>query len=101
MVKIVNPALPHDETSQSCQGEHGAAHHLIAEGRDADVILLDACAGGACDDALSALTNGDIPAVGAVFSAGIPRFVGRSRNPPATIRPVRVAACQWISPAAH
>ncbi|MBX9750261.1 MAG: amidohydrolase family protein [Roseococcus sp.] len=67
---------------------------ILAEGRDADVILLDACAGGACDDALSALRNGDIPAVGAVFSAGVPRFVGRSRNTPATIRPVRVAACR-------
>ncbi|MEI6160652.1 MAG: amidohydrolase family protein [Roseococcus sp.] len=67
---------------------------LLAEGRDADVILLDACAGGACADALSALSNGDIPAVGAVFSAGVPRFVGRSRNTPATIREVRVAACR-------
>jgi enamidase len=67
---------------------------VVAEGRDADVVLLDACAGGACNDALTALTNGDIPAVGAVFSAGIPRFVGRSRNTPATIRPVRVAACR-------
>jgi enamidase len=67
---------------------------ILGEGRDADVILLDACAGGACDDALSALRNGDIPAVGAVFSAGVPRFVGRSRNTPATIRAVRVAACR-------
>lgn len=67
---------------------------ILAEGRDADVILLDACAGGACADALSALTNGDIPAVGAVFTAGVPRFVGRSRNTPATTRPVRVAACR-------
>ncbi|UPY38752.1 amidohydrolase family protein [Sediminicoccus sp. KRV36] len=67
---------------------------ILAEGRDADVILLDACAGGACADALSALSNGDIPAVGAVFSAGVPRFVGRSRNTPATIRDVRVAACR-------
>ena len=77
---------------------------VIAEGLDADVILLDACAGGACGDALSALTNGDIPAVGGVFSAGIPRFVGRSRNTPATIRPVRVAACRLpmdFSGAAH
>ncbi|MBS7791647.1 amidohydrolase family protein [Roseococcus sp. SDR] len=77
---------------------------ILAEGRDADVILLDACAGGACGDALSALRNGDIPAVGAVFSAGVPRFVGRSRNTPATIRDVRVAACRLpmdFSAAAH
>lgn len=94
MVKVVNLAFPRDETSQPCQAEPGAARDLIAEGRDADVILLDTCPGGACDDALSALTNGDIPAAGAVFSAGIPRFVGRSRNTPATNRPVRVAACR-------
>lgn len=66
---------------------------IIAPGRDADVVLIDACAGGSQADALSALRNGDIPAVGAVVSAGVPRFVGRSRNTPATIRNVRVAKC--------
>ena len=66
---------------------------ILAQGRDADVILLDACAGGACDDALSALRNGDIPAVGAVVTDGVPRFVGRSRNTPGTTRTVRVARC--------
>ena len=66
---------------------------ILAQGRDADVILLDACAGGACDDALSALRNGDIPAVGAVVTDGVPRFVGRSRNTPGGIRTVRVARC--------
>jgi enamidase len=77
---------------------------VLAEGRDADVILLDACAGGACETPLAALRNGDIPAVGAVFSAGVPRFVGRSRNTPATMRNVRVAACRLpmdFSGAAH
>jgi len=67
---------------------------VLAAGRDADVILLDACAGGAHDDALSALSYGDIPAVGAVFTGGMPRFVGRSRNTPATTRKVKVAACR-------
>jgi len=46
-----------------------------------------------------ALAHGDIPAVGAVFRAGVPRFVGRSCNTPPTIRPVRVAAC-CLPPAA-
>jgi enamidase len=66
---------------------------ILAPGRDADVILLDGCDGGACDDALSALRNGDIPAVGAVVTDGVPRFVGRSRNTPGGIRKVRVARC--------
>jgi enamidase len=77
---------------------------ILAAGRDADVILLDACAGGACNDALSALRNGDIPAVGAVVTDGVPRFVGRSRNTPGTTRTVRVARCVLpmdFSAAAH
>ena len=65
---------------------------VIAPGRDADVVVVDACVGGSQGDALSALRNGDIVAVGAVVTAGVPRFVGRSRNTPATIRKVRVAA---------
>lgn len=64
---------------------------VIAPGRDADVILLDACEGASTPDAISALWNGDIAAVGAVVTAGVPRFVGRSRNTPPTTKKVRVA----------
>jgi enamidase len=67
---------------------------IIAPGRDADVVIIDACLGGSQDDALSALKNGDIPGVGAVVTDGVPRFVGRSRNTPETIRKVRVAECR-------
>jgi enamidase len=70
---------------------YGLNSGVIAKGRDADIALIDACAGGATADALSALSNGDIAAVGAVISDGVPRFVGRSRNTPQTIRTVRVA----------
>jgi enamidase len=66
---------------------------LLQVGKDADVVLIDACAGGATDDALAALRNGDVPAVAAVFTDGVPRFVGRSRNTPASIRGVKVAQC--------
>lgn len=64
---------------------------LLAPGRDGDVVLIDACDGGSQSDALSGLRNGDVPAIGAVVSGGVPRFVGRSRNTPATIRKARVA----------
>ncbi|MCC0016491.1 MAG: amidohydrolase family protein [Rhodobiaceae bacterium] len=77
---------------------------ILAPGRDADVILLDACAGGSQGDAMSAIRNGDIPAVAAVVTAGVPRFVGRSRNTPAAIRQVRVAQSRVLndfSGAAH
>ena len=56
--------------------------------------LIDACAGGSQDDACRRLRNGDVPAVAAVFTDGVPRFVGRSRNTPAAIRTVRVAECR-------
>jgi enamidase len=64
---------------------------VIAPGRDADIVLVDACLGGSQDDALSALKNGDIMGVGAVITGGVPRFVGRSRNTPETTRRAKVA----------
>jgi enamidase len=64
---------------------------VLAPGRDADVVLIDACEGGSQTDALSALRNGDITGVGAVITAGIPRFVGKSRNTPPTQKRIRVA----------
>ena len=67
---------------------------LIAPDRDADLVLIDAPAGGTQANALAAIKHGDIAAVGAVISGGEPRFVGRSRNSPPTTRKVRVAACR-------
>jgi enamidase len=67
---------------------------VLAAGRDADVVLVDACLGGSTNDALSALKNGDIMGIGAVVSGGVPRFVGRSRNTPETIRRAKVAHCK-------
>jgi len=67
---------------------------VLAAGKAADIVLIDAPDGGTQRDALSAIRNGDIAAVGAVITAGEPRFVGRSRNTPATTRNIRVAACQ-------
>jgi len=66
---------------------------LLAAGKAADIVLIDAPEGGTQGDALSAIRNGDIAAVGAVISAGEPRFVGRSRNTPATTRKISVAKC--------
>ncbi|AXC50539.1 amidohydrolase [Paracoccus suum] len=64
---------------------------FIAPGRDADLALIDTPLGGSGKDALASLSNGDPVAIGAVISGGVPRFVGRSRNTPATTRQVRVA----------
>lgn len=73
---------------------YGLDSGVIAAGKAADLVLIDAPDGGTQDDALAAIRNGDVAAVGAVITAGEPRFVGRSRNTPATTRNVRVAACK-------
>jgi enamidase len=67
---------------------------LMAPEKDADLVLIDAPEGGTQSTALAAIKHGDIAAVGAVISNGEPRFVGRSRNTPPTVRKVRVAACR-------
>jgi enamidase len=66
---------------------------LLAPGKAADIALIDAPEGGTQTTALDAIRNGDIAAVGAVVAGGEPRFVGRSRNTPATTRQVRVGRC--------
>ncbi len=67
---------------------------LLRAGKAADIVLLDAPDGGTRSSALDAMGNGDIAAVGAVVIAGEPRFIGRSRNTPATRRSIRVANCR-------
>ena len=90
--------LPPEWAVAAATGNNAAVYRLnsglLRTGRDADVVVVDACAGGSQSDAMDALRNGDIMGIGAVVTAGVPRFVGRSRNTPATIRTVRVAACR-------
>jgi enamidase len=90
--------MPAEVAIAAATGSNARVYRLnsgfLAPGKDADVVLLDACVGGSKKEALDALTNGDIAAVGAVVTDGIPRFVGRSRNTPAPIRRIRVAECR-------
>jgi enamidase len=71
---------------------YGLDSGALAPGKAADIVLIDAPDGGTQETALAAIKHGDIAAIGAVISAGIPRFVGRSRNTPATTRKARVAS---------
>ena len=87
--------LPVESAIGAATGNNANVYRLnsgfIAPGRDADIVVIDACSGGSKNDALSALANGDIAAVSTVITDGVPRFVGRSRNTPEGIRRVRVA----------
>ena len=77
---------------------------FLKAGSAADIVLLDAPDGGTQDSGLAAIKHGDIAAIGAVLTAGIPRFVGRSRNTPATTRKARIArsnVMQDFAAAAH
>src|SRR4051812_41958171 len=71
---------------------YGLDGGFLAPGKAADIVLLDAPDGGTQSTALAAIKNGDIAAVGAVMTAGVPRFVGRSRNTPGTTRKARVTS---------
>jgi enamidase len=70
---------------------YGLDSGLLAAGKAADIVLIDAPDGGTQTTALAAIKNGDIAAIGMVMTAGVPRFVGRSRNTPGTTRKARVA----------
>jgi enamidase len=77
---------------------------FLGAGSAADIVLIDAPDGGTQDTALAAIKNGDIVAIGGVITAGVPRFVGRSRNTPPTTRKARVVCStvpQDFSAAAH
>jgi enamidase len=77
---------------------------LLKPGCAADIVLLDAPDGGTQSTALKAIKHGDIAAIGGVITAGVPRFVGRSRNTPGTTRRARVVrsnVTQDFAAAAH
>jgi enamidase len=87
--------LPPEHAIAAATGNNARVYGLnsgyLAPGKDADIAILDAPLGGSKATALEAIANGDPAAVGAVVTAGVPRFVGRSRNTPATTRKVQVA----------
>ena len=100
--------IPVELAIAAATGNNARVYNLnngfVKVGCDADLVLIDACVGGSKDNALDALRNGDIPAVAAVITDGVPRFVGRSRNTPAAMKTVRVAESrisQDFSAAAH
>jgi enamidase len=92
--------LPPEWAIAAATGNNATVYRLnsgfLSVGKDADLIVIDACSGGSKNDALSALANGDIAAVSAVITDGVPRLVGRSRNTPPGMRRVRVAQSRIV-----
>jgi enamidase len=91
----LGPKLEPEQAIAAATGNNARVFKLnsgvLGSGKDADIVLIDACEGGSQDDAFGAFRNGDIAGVGGVVTAGVPRFVGKSRNTPPTKKKVRVA----------
>jgi enamidase len=69
---------------------YGIEAGLLAIGRPADLLLVDAPVGSAADTAFGALAIGDLPAISVVITDGVVRLT-RSRNTPAPARRVDVS----------
>jgi len=70
---------------------------FLREGKDADVLLVDAPMGGTKTTCLDALKHGDVWSLVACFTAGRPRFIGRSRNTPPPLRYPKVAKSRIVN----
>ena len=69
---------------------YGLSRGIIAEGYEADLLLVDAPVGSEADSALEALAIGDLPGIGAVIIDGEMK-VGVSRNTPPPKRKVKIS----------
>ena len=63
---------------------------FIKRGKDADIMIVDTPLGSSGKTALAAIKHGDYPAIPAVFTDGVPRFIGSSRNTPPSTRKMRI-----------
>jgi enamidase len=83
----VDPALALAAATGNVAALHRLDAGIIAPGREADLLIMDAPLGSQADDALGALAIGDTPAVVTAIIDGVPRFT-KSRNTPPAMRPV-------------
>jgi enamidase len=68
---------------------HKLPRGVIAEGKEADLVIMDAPMGSVGEDALSAIKAGDVPAVAMVLVDG-KVVVSKSRNTPPAVRKPKV-----------
>jgi enamidase len=93
--------LSPEESVALATGNNANAYDLncgaIAEGRAADLVVLDAPWGSVAQDALGAISRGDIPGISGVIIDGRVRVL-RSRNSPAAARLAKVQPqMDWLS----
>jgi enamidase len=69
---------------------YGLDTGFLRPGKTADLLLVDAPMGGSKRTCLEAIKHGDVWSLVAVFTEGVPRFIGRSRNTPPPIRSPKV-----------
>ncbi len=82
-------------------GNNARAYNLgcgvIAEGKEADLVIMDAPWGSEAKDALGAIARGDIPGISALVIDGRVRTL-RSRNTPPATRMAQVhPAMEWLA----
>ncbi len=83
----VDPAAAVAAATGNVAAVHRLETGVVAVGREADLLVMDAPLGSQADDALGALAIGDTPAVVTAIIDGVPRFT-KSRNTPPPVRPV-------------
>ena len=92
--------LSPEKTVALATGNNARSYNLrsgvIAEGREADLVVMDAPWGSVASDALGAIARGDIPGISAVIIDGKVRTL-RSRNTPAATRMAKVRPeMEWL-----
>jgi enamidase len=87
----LDPALAVAAATGNVAALHGLNVGVLAPGREADIVVVDAPLGSQAPDALGALAIGDTLAVATTVIDGVPRFF-KSRNTPPPVRPIVVEA---------
>jgi enamidase len=87
----LDPALAVAAATGNVASLHGLNVGVLAPGREADIVVVDAPLGSQALDALGALAIGDTLAVASSVIDGVPRF-SKSRNTPPPVRSIVVEA---------
>jgi enamidase len=92
--------LPSEQSWALAAGNNARAYGLnggvIAEGRDADVVVMDAPWGCLASDARGAIARGDIPGISAVIIDGVVRTLSSRNTPMASRMATVIPPMPWL-----